>query len=132
MKQLKLLKKLLTASERSFVAINQHFIIIDASCGAENFSESPQEPLISKDIRQVFPEIIGLEETLNHIWLNQITSFEIKGICRTHPLKKPIYSNLYIIATNEVEESDKSIVICIEDATEIMNMSQKLLQRANE
>jgi signal transduction histidine kinase/DNA-binding response OmpR family regulator len=132
MKQLKILKKLLTASERSFVAVNQKFIIIDSSYGAERFSEAPQEPLISKDIRHIFPEIIGLEETFDHIWLNQITSFELKGICRTHSFREPIYYNLYIIVTNETEESDKSIVIYIEDVTEMMNMSQTLLQRANE
>ncbi|OIP76318.1 MAG: hypothetical protein AUK48_06020 [Oscillatoriales cyanobacterium CG2_30_44_21] len=132
MKQLKILKKLLTASERSFVAINQQFMIIDSSCGAERFSESPQESLIGKDVRHAFPEIIGLEETINHIWLNQITSFELKGICRNTPNRESIYYDLYIIATNETNESDKTIVICIEDVTEIMNMSQSLLQRANE
>ncbi len=132
MKQSKLLKKLLTNSERSFIVIDREFVIIDTSYGAARFSECPYEPLFNKDIRQVFPETVGLEEVFNNIWLNQLTSFEIKGICRSNNSKSPIYFNLYIIATNELEESDGNIIICIEDATEIMTMSQDLMQRANE
>ncbi len=133
MKQSKILKKLLTASERSFVMIDREFVITDTSYGAERFSESPYESLLSKDIRHVFPETIGLEETFRNIWLNQATSFEIKGICRSsHNANKHLYFDFYIIGTNELEETDKSIIICIEDVTDIMDSSQILLQRINE
>lgn len=133
MKQSKILKKLLTASERSFVMIDREFVITDTSYGAERFSESPYESLLSKDIRHVFPETIGLEETFRNIWLNQATSFEIKGICRSsHNANKHLYFDFYIIGTNELEETDKSIIICIEDVTDIMDSSQVLLQRINE
>ncbi|BBC24057.1 response regulator [Pseudanabaena sp. ABRG5-3] len=132
MKQSKILKKLLTASERSFVTIDRQFVITDTSHGAERFSECPYESLLDKDIRQVFPETIGLEEIFNNIWLNQSTSFEIKGICRSSPTKKNLYFDFYIIGTNELEESDKNIIICIEDVTEMMMQSQILLQRINE
>jgi PAS domain S-box-containing protein len=131
MKQSKLLKKLLTASQRSFVMIDRQFIITDSSYGAERFSEYPYESLLDQDIRNVFPEIIGLEEVFNNIWLNQLTSFEIKGVCRSTSQQKPLYFNFYIIGTNELEE-DENIMICIEDATEMMMMSQTLMQRANE
>ncbi len=132
MKQSKFLKKLLTASERSLITIDQQFMIIDTSYGAERFSEQPYESLLHKDIRHGFPEIIGLEETFDDIWLNKITSFELKGISRSTNSKKPLYFNLYILGTNELEESDRNILICIEDATEMMVMSQILMQRANE
>jgi PAS domain S-box-containing protein len=132
MKQSKILKKLLTASERSFVTIDRQFVITDTSHGAERFSECPYESLLDKDIRQVFPETIGLEGIFNNIWLNQSTSFEIKGICRSSPTKKNLYFDFYIIGTNELEESDKNIIICIEDVTEMMMQSQILLQRINE
>jgi PAS domain S-box-containing protein len=132
MKQSKLLKKLLTASERSFITINRHFIITDTSFGSERFSEYPYESLLDKDIRQAFPETVGLEEVFDNIWLNQLTSFEMKGVCRSANSKKPLYFNFYIIGTNELEEEDKNIMICIEDATEMMIMSQELMQRANE
>lgn len=132
MKQSKILKKLLTASERSFVTIDRQFVITDTSYGAERFSECPYESLLDKDIRQVFPETIGLEGIFNNIWLNQSTSFEIKGICRSSPTRKNLYFDFYIIGTNELEESDKNIIICIEDVTEMMMQSQILLQRINE
>lgn len=133
MKQSKILKKLLTASERSFVMIDRQFMITDTSYGVERFSEFPNESLLSKDIRHVFPETVGLEEIFHNIWLNQATSFEIKGICRSsHNGKKHVYFDFYIIGTNELEETDKSIIICIEDVTDIMNSSQVLLQRINE
>jgi PAS domain S-box-containing protein len=132
MKQSKILRKLLTASERSFVIIDRNFVIIDSSYGAERFSEYPHEPILEKDIRHVFPETIGLEETFNNIWLNQTTSFELKGIFRSASAKHPLYFDFYIIGTNELEESDKNIIICIEDTTELMLVSQSLMQRANE
>lgn len=132
MKQSKLLKKLLTASERSFIMIDRQFLITDSSYGAERFSEYPYESLLDKDIRNAFPETIGLEETFNNIWLNQLTSFELKGVCRSVNPQKVLYFNFYIIGTDELEEEDKNIMICIEDATEMMMMSQILMQRANE
>jgi len=132
MKQSKILKKLLTASERSFIIIDRDFVIIDSSYGAERFSEHPHEPILEKDIRHVFPETIGLEETFNDIWINQTTSFELKGIFRSTSANHPLYFDFYIIGTNELEESDKSIIICIEDTTELMVVSQSLMQRANE
>jgi PAS domain S-box-containing protein len=132
MKQSKILRKLLTASERSFIIIDRDFVIIDSSYGAERFSEYPHEPILEKDIRHVFPETIGLEETFNDIWLNQTTSFELKGIFRSTNANQPLYFDFYIIGTNELEESDKNIIICIEDTTELMMVSQSLMQRANE
>jgi PAS domain S-box-containing protein len=132
MKQSKLLKKLLTASERSFITIDRQFMITDTSYGAERFSEYPHESLLNKDIRNAFPEIIGLEESFHNIWLNQLTSLEIKGVCRSLNPQEPLYFNFYIIGTNELEEEDKNIIICIEDATDMMIMSQTLMQRANE
>jgi PAS domain S-box-containing protein len=132
MKQSQLLKKLLTASERSFIMVDRQLLITDTSYGAERFSEYPYEPLLNKDIRNAFPETIGLEESFNSIWLNQSTSFAIKGICRSINSNKPLYFDFYIIGTNELEEADKNIIICIEDVTEMMIMSQALMQRANE
>ncbi len=132
MKQSKLLKKLLTVSERSFITIDRQFMITDSSYGAERFSEHPYESLINKDIRDSFPEIIGLEESFNNIWLNEATNFEIKGVCRSVNPQKPLYFDFYVIGTNELEEEDKNIIICIEDATDMMMMSQTLMQRANE
>jgi signal transduction histidine kinase/CheY-like chemotaxis protein len=132
MQQSKLLKKLLTASERSFIMIDRYFMITDSSYGAERFSEYPYESLLNKDIRNAFPETIGLEEAFNNIWLNQLTSFEIKGVCRSASPQNLLYFNFYIIGTNELEEKDKNIMICIEDATDMMIMSQALMQRANE
>jgi len=132
MKQSKLLKKLLTASERSFIIIDRQFVIIDTSYGAERFSECPYESLLNKDIRNAFPEIIGLEESFHNIWINQLTSFEIKGVYRSISPQKSLYFNFYVIGTNELEEEDKNIIICIEDATDMMVMSQALMQRANE
>jgi PAS domain S-box-containing protein len=132
MKQSQLLKKLLTASERSFIMVDRQFMITDTSFGAERFSEYPYEPLINKDIRNAFPETIGLEESFNTIWLNQATSLSIKGICRSTNPNKPLYFDFYVIGTNELEEIDKNIIICIEDVTDMMIMSQTLMQRANE
>ena len=132
MKQSKILRKLLTASERSFIIIDRDFVVIDSSYGAERFSEYPHESILEKDIRHVFPETIGLEETFNDIWLNQSTSFELKGIFRSTNANQPLYFDFYIIGTNELEESDKNIIICIEDTTELMMVSQSLMQRANE
>jgi hypothetical protein len=80
MKQSKLLKKLLTASERSFITIDRQFMITDTSYGAERYSEYPYESLLNKDIRNAFPETIGLEDSFNNIWHNQLTSFEIKAL----------------------------------------------------
>ena len=132
MKQSTILRKLLTASDRSFIVIDRDLVIVDCSYGAERFSEYPYESILHKDIHYVFPETIGLEETFNNIWLNQTTSFELKGIFRSDNSNQPLYFDFYIIGTNELEESDRNIIICIQDTTELMVVSQSLMQRANE
>lgn len=132
MKYSQLLKKLFAASERSFIMVDRQFIITDRSFGAERFSEYPHDSLLNRDVRHAFPEIIGLEEAFNNIWLNQLTSFEIKGVSRSASHQQPLYFNFYIIGTDELEEKDQNIMICIEDVTDMMIMSQELMQRANE
>lgn len=132
MKQSHILKKLLTASDRSFIIINRNLTITDSSIGVENFSVYPDAKIIDRDIREAFPETIGLEDIFQKIWDHQLTSFEIKGVCRDNDNYGSLYFDFYIIATNEINEADKEIIICIEDTTEIMMMSQTLLQRANE
>ncbi len=132
MKQSTILRKLLTASDRSFIVIDRDLVIVDCSYGAERFSEYPYESILHKDIHYVFPETIGLEETFDDIWLNQTTSFELKGIFRSDNSNQPLYFDFYIIGTNELEECDRNIIICIQDTTELMVVSQSLMQRANE
>ena len=70
MKQSQILKKLLTASDRSFIIVNRNLTIIDSSIGAKKFSVYPDVKIIDRDIREAFPETVGLEDIFQNIWEN--------------------------------------------------------------
>jgi PAS domain S-box-containing protein len=115
-----------------YLLLDQNLIIQEASYGVERFSEPHENTLVGQDVRMGFPELVGLEHTLQEILLGQISNFELKGIGRfTNDLPK-LYFDLYILSDPEPEDDQIKLVIFFEDVTERMLMEQDLSQRNKE
>ncbi|MFN7716248.1 MAG: response regulator [Pseudanabaenaceae cyanobacterium] len=125
------LKKILGSLPRCFVTIDRDFKILETSYGVERFAETAAMIFRDSDIRHAFPELIGLESAFTEIWNDSGQTLELKGIMRGRGDEVPIYFDLYAVLSEE-EQGDKTMVIYLEDVTNIMIKSQNLMQRVNE
>ena len=112
-----------------YLAMAQDLKILDISDGVERFADFGQQILPASDVRDSFPELVGVEDMLIAILQGEQDCFEYKGIARFNQDNSPVYINLYIIAD---EEEKSRLLMFVEDVTEKMVLEQTLVQRVNE
>jgi PAS domain S-box-containing protein len=134
-----LLSQFLTPHHVECLVIDRDLTIIEASLGAQRFADCPDEVSHGKDVRNGFPELVGLEEVLSAILQKQRGPFELKGILRLAPPTKGstqgsahTYLDLHILENQSNPDFEDKLVILLEDATERMVLEQALVQSANE
>ncbi|MBD2181701.1 adenylate/guanylate cyclase domain-containing protein [Aerosakkonema funiforme] len=115
-----------------YLAMDREFKIIDISEGVQRFADSPQEVAIAKDVREGFPELIGVEDILIAVIEGQQDSFEYKGIARFSNRTSPLYIDLYAIGDEDEKSLQKRLLIFFEDVTQKMVLEQNLVQTVNE
>jgi len=113
-----------------YLAINQEFEIIETSEGVQKFADSFQEPILGKDVRDAFPELIGVEDILREIIRGTQEIFDYKGIARLKKNQAPLYIDIYVVK-DEAQENNRLLVF-LENVTEKMVLEQTLIQRNNE
>ena len=112
---------------QEYLVVDRTFSILEKSLGVEGFSQRSDKLKLGEDVRNGFPELIGLEEILENIFVKQKLSFELKDICRSSDSNKSIYFNLYLIL-----ENDGKLIILFEDVTAKNLKYQQKIQAANE
>jgi PAS domain S-box-containing protein len=123
---------LLAPRRREYLAVDKDFNILEKSLGVQRFVECPNELVKGKDVRNCFPELIGLEDICNDILERRQMSFELKGISRSTEKGYPLYLDLYIINNPDKKVGEKSLTIFLEDVTDKMILEQSLVQASNE
>jgi diguanylate cyclase (GGDEF)-like protein/PAS domain S-box-containing protein len=123
-----LMQKLLCSRHIEYLVIDLEFKIVEASWGVNRFAEESFQ--LGNDVRQAFPELMGLDDIILDIFQDQIENFELKGISRISEKFADIYIDINLI--NIKNKGDKGILIIIEDSTERMLIEQKLGQFAKE
>ncbi len=118
-----LFKKLLAPRQLEYLNINENFIIIDFSIGAQRFAEANTRVQNGIDARSTFPELVGLESVIRSLLLQDFPHFEIKSIRR-----QDNYFDLLFFSDPE----QPSILLLFEDVTEKIKLEQELVQRTNE
>ncbi|MGL5064104.1 MAG: PAS domain-containing sensor histidine kinase [Microcoleus sp.] len=126
-----LFKKILGPKQTEYLVTNHSLIIEEISAGVQRFAEHSSEALPGKDVRTVFPELIGIENILMSIVLGSKPSFELKGVARFSESTYPLYFDILALASEEPDRTNK-LIILFEDTTEKMVMKQSLVQKANE
>jgi PAS domain S-box-containing protein len=136
------LLSVLAPRRREYLTIDRDFNILETSVGVRRFADSealaalgapcPNEIKMGKDVRDFFPELIGLEDTLSAIFQGSEPSFELKGIGRFSPQGTPLYLDLYVIKNQYEKKSENRLIIFFEDVTERMVLEQTLVQASNE
>lgn len=110
---------------------NQEYVLFDKDFNVVKFSHDIQKYTeqtidVQADIRQGFPEIIGLESVCQEILAGEEESFTLESISRNQSIAEVLYFDLYIKSMAEY------LVILLQDVTELVSLRQSLMQRLNE
>ena len=116
-----------------YIICDRNFIILQISNKAVCFADSPEVLDIGKDIRNSFPEIIGIEDSI----LESIDDFnsntwEIRDVNRVKSDKNTIYFNLSFLKDRTPNRQQQGFILLIEETTQTTLFTQQVNQLLNE
>ncbi|XWK88696.1 MAG: adenylate/guanylate cyclase domain-containing protein [Phormidium sp.] len=113
-----------------YLLIDENFKVVEISAGVQKFTEFDSEVILNKDVSEVFPELVGVEDILREILQGDRQYFDYKGIARLTSSNSILYIDIYIIKNDEIMTNQ--LLIILENVTEKMLLEQTLIQRNNE
>ena len=122
------LKTILSLRKTEYLLIDKNLIIEEMSSEITRFAEDVSMVKIGHDVRDAFPELLGLEEIIIDILEKREQSFQIQGLSRLFGDGNNIILNLYIISKQFVNK----LLIIFEDVTDEVILKQNILHAANE
>lgn len=126
-----LLDKLLSLRRLEYLAVDRQLNIQEISVKVQDFADVPEAVKKGKDVRDSFPELIGMEEILEDIMAEKQEHFQLKSIMRVQENGCFLYLDLYIFGYRENFTHERLIIFC-EDVTDSMAAQQSIVQTANE
>lgn len=132
---LALLKTFLKAKAIEYIVIKPNMTLQFTSPGAEEYCDYPDSLEVGQWVGEAFPELVGLEETIERIIRGKDQSFKLAGVARSANPLRPEYMSFYLIADKENKVADQQyplLFVFLEDNSEQMIYRQRLVQKANE
>ena len=120
------MKQIHIVDNQEYIIFDRRFQIVDTSSAVKKYAAAPDNLNLSQDIRLSFPEIIGLEKTIEQILNSEQDNFTIKAIARNQPNNQIIYFDIYL------EKVENYLVALFKDVTDLMVLKQSLMQQVNE
>ncbi len=127
-----LFTNILSLRRIEYVIVNEFWQISELSPKIHLLADNSNEVRVGKDIRNGFPELIGIEVIASDIIGGKQNSFELKGVIRTQKALNPIYIDISIANNIKDNQITNQLLIVVEDVTEQMVLEQSLVQGANE
>ena len=126
-----LLYKLLSLRRLEYLVVDRELKIQEISLKVQDFADTPDEVGKGKDVRDSFPELIGIEGILEDIIEEREQNFQLKSITRVLRDGSYLYLDLFIFGFREQANAERLIILC-EDVTDSMAAQQSMVQAANE
>ncbi len=126
-----LLYKLLSLRRVEYLVVDRELKIQEISLNVQDFADIPDEVGKGKDVRDSFPELIGIEEILEDIIHKREQDFQLKSITRVLENGSYLYLDLYIFGCTEQVNAERLMILC-EDVTDSIASQQIMVQSANE
>ena len=126
-----LLNKLLSLRRIEYLAVDRQLKIQETSLKVQEFADIPEQVEKGKDVRDSFPELIGMESVIDEIIEEKQPNFQLKSITRVLNDGSYLYLDLYIFGYKEKLNCERLIILC-EDVTELVTARQSILQAAKE
>lgn len=106
-----LLNKLLSLRRLEYLIVDRELRIQEISLNAQDFADIPDEVGKGKDVRDSFPELIGIEEILEDIIEEREQDFQLKSITRVLKDESYLYLDLYIFGYTEQVNAEKLMIL---------------------
>ncbi|MEG3879485.1 diguanylate cyclase [Microcoleus sp. herbarium7] len=126
-----LLYKLLSLRRVEYLVVDRELKIQEISLNVQDFADIPEEVGKGKDVRDSFPELIGIEGILENIIQKREQDFQLKSITRVLKSGSYLYLDLYIFGYTEQVNAERLMILC-EDVTDSIASQQIMVQSANE
>ncbi len=126
-----LLYKLLSLRRVEYLVVDRELKIQEISLNVQDFADIPEEVGKGKDVRDSFPELIGIEGILEDIIQKREQDFQLKSITRVLENGSYLYLDLYIFGCTEQVNAERLMILC-EDVTDSIASQQIMVQSANE
>ncbi|MEG4468530.1 diguanylate cyclase [Microcoleus sp. AT9_B5] len=126
-----ILYKLLSLRRMEYLAVDRELKIKEVSLKVQDFAYIHEEVAEGTDVRDIFPELIGIEGILEGIIEEREQDFQLQSITRVLKDGACLYLNLYIFGCKGQANADRLIILC-EDVTDSMVAQQSIVQVANE
>jgi len=126
-----LLDKLLSLRRIEYLAVDRQLKIQETSLNVQEFAEIPDGVEKGKDLRDSFPELIGIEEVLDDILEQRQPSFQLKSVTRVLNDGSYLYLDLYVFGQKDQLKPERLIIVC-EDVTDATTLQQSMVQVVNE
>lgn len=127
-----LLSKLLSLRRREYLAVARELKIKEISVKVQDFADIHEEVGEGKDLRDSFPELIGIEGLLEGIIEEREQEFQLKSITRVLKDGAYLYQDLYIFGYKEQATADRLIILLCEDVTDSIAAQENMVQAAKE
>lgn len=126
-----LLDKLLSLRRIEFLAVDRELKIQETSLNVQEFADISNKVEKGKDVRDSFPELIGIEELLDDILEQRQPNFQLKSVTRVLNDGSCLYLDLYIFGYKEQLKPERLIIFC-ENVKETASVQQSMVQAAKE
>lgn len=126
-----LLYKLLSLRRLEYLVVDRELRIQEISLNVQDFADISDEVGKGKDVRDSFPELIGIERILEDILEEREQDFHLKSITRVLKDGSYLYLDLFIFGYTEQVNAERLMILC-EDVTDSIAVKQSILQAANE
>ncbi len=126
-----ILDKLLSLRRIEYLAVDRELKIQETSLNVQDFADIPDGIEKGKDVRDSFPELIGIEEILDDILQEKQPDFQLKSITRVLNDGSYLYLDLYVFGYKDQLKPERLIIFC-EDVTDSANLQQSMVQSVNE
>ena len=112
------------SDNQEYVVVDNYFNVIEFSANIQKYADKTIST--GEDIRNSFPEVVGLESVCQEILSKRQQSFALKSISRTKTKDNAVYFDLYFSLI------EQHLVILLEDVTELTTLRQYSIQKLNE
>lgn len=126
-----ILDKLLSLRRIEYLEVDRELKIQETSLNVQYFADICDGVEKGKDVRDSFPELIGIEEILDDILEEKRQNFQLKSITRVLNDGSFLYLDLYVFGCKDQLKSERLIIFC-EDVTDSANLQQSMVQSVNE
>ncbi len=127
-----LIQKILTEQQVGFAVINRQLRVEEFNDVFARFVQSGEEAAFGKRLDELYPEMVGLEETLNTLFDALGQNFELPCVNREGPAGEICFLDFKLSSLSEQAEAEPRLLFMVADKTGQYQMQRQLVQQKHE